>query len=247
MRPVDVKYHVVKNATANLPFPADELKLLFRTTGIDLSLVEGERIDNDPTYNPFLAYVDLVQLYDKKDRHYGHLIIGLDGPDYRFDIAGQLLDLDWRGVAVVYTCADYIQRDGEGAFLQTCAHEIGHMLNLGHNDVASDFVSAMNQAQNRELDTSRSWQDVKAEAEVVKSQGKPDYFFPPEKELNCYPFAYQARYNLNIYSPDRLLPWGGKFERPYDGVNIAWNCHNRPHLDPERNRSRVEHREVFHS
>lgn len=237
MRSVDLKYHVVANATADLPFPADDLKSLFRTTLIDLNLVEGEKLVDDPIYassTPF-SYPELVKLYFKEDRNYGHLIIGLKGPDWRSDIAGQLLDQDSRGVAAIYTCADYIQRDGKGAFLQTCAHEIGHMLNLGHDDVADGFVSAMNQAQNRALDTRPSWQNVEAEAQVVRSQGNQDYFFPSERELNCYPFAFKARFNLNHYSDDRLLPWGGKFEHPYDGANIVWNCHNSPRLEPGRN------------
>lgn len=223
LRAVALKFHVVAKATAEMPFPADELGLLYETAGINLALVEGERIDYDPTYY-WINYSDLVQKFGENDRNAGHLIIGLAGPDHRKDIAGQLLDLESRGVAVVYTSCDYIRRDGESARLQTCAHEIGHMLNLSHKDVASTFVSTMDQAEKRDIDASLSWKSVIVEAEEVRNAQKPDYFSPPARELKAYPFSYQARFNLNTLSPDRLLPWGGKFEHPYDQTNDTC-CH----------------------
>jgi hypothetical protein len=212
-----VKFHVVEGAMARMEFLAEELRLLYATAGIDLALVEGERIAKDPTYH-VIKYIDWIKRFGEQDRSAGHLILGRDVPDYRSDIAGRLIDEVSRGVAVVYTSCDYIQRDGEGALLQTCAHEIGHMLNLSHDDVDKTFVTAMNQADKRDLDTRASWESVKAEAREIRNTNEPDYFLPPARELASYPFAYRARHTLNNLSPDRLLPWGGKFEHLYDGT-----------------------------
>ncbi len=217
MRAVALKFHVVEGATASIAFLAEELSLLYATAGIDLALVEGERIADDPTYH-LDSYPVWIKRFGERDRSAGHLILGRAVPDHRSDIAGQLIDQVSRGVAVVYTSCDYIRRDGEGALLQTCAHEIGHMLNLSHEDVAAKFVSAMNQAARRELDTRSSWKGAIAESREVRNTNEPDYFFPPVRELASYPLAYRARHSLNNLSPDRLLPWGEKFEHPYDGT-----------------------------
>jgi hypothetical protein len=233
MRSLSVKYHVVADALARLQFPAEELRSLYETSGIDVQFEQGERIMSDPAFSALQDYPSFVQRYGKNDRGSGHLIIGLGHPRFLSDIAGELLDLDSRGVAVIYTSSDYIQRSGQGALLQTCAHELGHMLNLAHQDVAS-FDSVMNQAQDRWHEIPVSWDYAAAEARRVEDRGQPAYFDPPARPLNCYPFAYAARLLLNTYSSDRLLPWGGRFERPYDGANDAWRLDSSLRLEPEQ-------------
>lgn len=229
LRTVALKFHVVAKATADMPFPVDELKWLYATAGIELDLSQGDTIEHDPMYYPAANYKFWVEQFGKKDRGCGHLIIGLHGPYYRSDIPGRLVDLDYRGVAAVYTSCDYIQRDGEKALLQTCAHEIGHMLNLAHEDVTTDFISTMDQAEKRGLDTRRSW-----EAALAEAQHKRDpYFFQPVRELNSYPFALRARNTLNTLPVAQLLPWGGKFEHPYDEINDVSLLVRELNLRPE--------------
>jgi hypothetical protein len=236
MRSCSVKYHVVADALSRLQFPADELRALYATSGIDMQFEEGERIDSDPAYNPIWDYPSFAQRYSNNDRSAGHLIIGLGHPRFLSDVAGELLDLDSRGVVVVYTNSDYIQRHDQEGLLQTCAHELGHMLNLAHQDVAFEFDSVMNQAQDRWHDIPVSWDYAAAEARRVEDRGQPAYYDPPASPLDCYPFAYAARLLLHTYSSDRLLPWGSRFERPYDGANDAWRLDNSLRLEPEQQR-----------
>ena len=245
MRVVALKFHVVEGDTASMTFPAEELGLLFQTAGIELDLIEGERIDKDPTFNR-IGYPEWIKRFGETDREAGHLILGRDAPGYRTDIAGELLDKESRGAAVVYTSCDYIQRDGAGALLQTCAHEIGHMLNLSHDDTAAGFVSTMNQAAMRDLDTVSAWHGATVESQQIRSSNGPDYFFPPARKLVSYPLAYRARYKLNTLSPARLLPWGGIYEYPGEADDVR-----RPagvfRPSPEQSAENVEHQEEFHS
>lgn len=219
MRSVDVKFHIVAAAAVDWHFPADDLRLLYRTAGIDLNFVEGDRIDDDPTNYPIGDYPTLVDRYRKTDNGFGHFIIGIEPPRFNPQVAGQLLDVENRGVSVAYTNSNYVQQFGDVGLLQTCAHEIGHMLNLAHEDVVTEFVSTMDQALKRTSAITQSWNGAAFEAEQIRRRGDETYFFPQSKALRCYPLAYSARLRLNTSSGDQLLPWRGKFERPYDGTN----------------------------
>jgi hypothetical protein len=226
MRSVSVKYHIVTLSTVTSadPFPRDDLQLLYRTAGIDLDLVEGAGLDRDPLGSQGFSYRRLLDHYRAKDREFGHLIVGLATP--RPDVAGELLDLETRGLVVVYRNSTYIQEHGRSALLQTCAHELGHMLNLDHNHVSSSFDSIMRSAGDRKQNIAECWEAAKAEAADARAQGKPVYFDPPAREVPCYPFALVARNRLNTESDESFLPWGtGKFEGGAHAVNDALGQH----------------------
>ena len=236
MRTINIKYHVVTNATEKLPFPVEELKSLYATSGIVLNLVEGDPISSDPAHRRIGTYPSFVELYRKSGPDYGHLIIGLDDPNKDKSVNGELLDRESRGVAAVYTYSDDIAIIGESAFLQTCAHEIGHMLNLAHHDVSKYYTSVMDKALNRGQDISLSWSNAEAEARNLDAAGQQSFFTKPPTLPRCYPFAFAARDHLNNDSPDHLLPWQSKFENPYEGSQDKWYHDKSLRLEPENKR-----------
>lgn len=220
MRTVTLKFHVVEKFRADMPPEfVKELTSLYRTAGIYLDLTEGDKIEFDPAFYPKANYESWVEKFkgNKKDREVGHLIIGCGVPEWERHCpphtVGQLLDEKQRGVAAVYTSCVYILQGRKAALLQACAHEIGHIMNLGHVDVTTDFISTMDQAEKRARGTGQSWEAVVKEAHEVRKGGHPDYFFPPDEKLeNTYPFAHKARKRLNDLAVDNLQPWGEKFE-----------------------------------
>jgi hypothetical protein len=212
MRPVSIKIHHVRATKQAFPFPAQDVQLLYRTAGIDLRIDAGDDIAVDPTLSGLLNYPALVRRYRDTDRAVGHLVVGQQPMTREPFVAGQLLDLTTRGVAAVYTRSNYLLSDTGPGFLQTCIHEIGHMLNLSHEDGAHDYDSAMNQIGARLMEPSLCWKGADTEASIVAASGQAAYFEPPARPLRCYPLAFKARSRLNTLSDGTLLPWGGVFE-----------------------------------
>lgn len=219
MRTIDVTFHIVEPASAQFGFPAAELRELYLSAGIDLNFIAGHDITPDPANHPASGYPVLVEKFRTSATTSGHLIIGSRTPIVHSDWAGQLLDQTTRGVSAVYTQSDYIQSTGAVGLLQTCAHELGHMLNLAHEDISPEYASVMNQADSRTSDIENAWIVAGVQAARIVSQSNNPYFTAPSGPLNCYPFAYAARLRLNTSSEDSLLPWRGVFERTYDGTN----------------------------
>lgn len=241
MRSVAVMWHVVDPAVP-IEMPIDELRAAFAAAGIDLLFQKGEDFrDFDPAHYANRSYQALVDELRQRaatirSLRVGHLILGLGHKTYQEEIAGELLDLDSRGVAVVYRYCDYIRQGGHAALLQTCAHEIGHMLNLAHEDIARDFPTIMDQANQRYGDIHTAWQLAAAEAQSDEARGHPSYLYEPLPiEFPCYPFAYAARARLNTRALSHVLPWRSRYDRPYDGAEDR--LHVRPELsvEPEHN------------
>jgi hypothetical protein len=220
VKTISIRLHWVARSQHDIALRSDDLQALFRTAFIELDLMPGEEIAQDPIYYPPPFYEDLVRHYAATDKEPGHLIIGLEPPLFDPGVAGQLLDPVERGVCIVYRRCKYILERGEVALLQTCAHELGHMLNLAHADVSPDFASAMDQADKRvKGEVGSCWEAAAREAHTIRQRNEPDYFMPLGRPLEALPFSHVARKTLNDLSGNRLTPWGGKFERPYDGTN----------------------------
>lgn len=212
MRRVKVCVHHVDFPATSLSLDVDAIRRLYWTAGIDLELAEAADIPFDPADDPTFPYPSYVMHFGQSASDRGHLIIGRRCPRIGSTIAGELWDLDWRGVSAVYTESTYIAREGARGLLQSAAHEIGHMLNLGH-DHASTFVSAMKQAEARRAgDVSASWAQAESEANHALASGQPTYYFPLTQPNDCYPLSLDERRELNGMPDSRVLPWGGKFE-----------------------------------
>ncbi|NBQ68666.1 MAG: hypothetical protein EBU46_07490 [Nitrosomonadaceae bacterium] len=235
MRNVSVKYHVVSNATQLHNLPLAEIKALYTSSGINLQITEGEAIPADPKFSALRDYDGWVRRFRETDTYSGHLIIGLGDRYSRNGIAGELLDMDQRGVAVVYMHSTYILQNGEDGVLQTAVHELGHMMHLSHMDRSATFHSAMDQAKDRTGSTILAWEAAEDEARAKEeASGKHAYLQRPPIQPPCFPLAYPARMILNENSDQYILPWGGQYDCPDNGANDIWTTGTSLRLIPER-------------
>jgi hypothetical protein len=211
LRRVNIVVHHVKNPSTSLTLDLSAIRRLYWTAGIDLMIEEEADVKFDPASNPARPYSSYVERYGKSAADRGHLIIGRKCPRAESEIAGELIDLDRRGVGAVYTKSPYISDYGDLGLLQSAAHEIGHMLNLSHTKTG--FVSTMNQADVRKKGiVTNAWTEAEAEADKEKASGRPAYYFALSQPTECYPLSLNSRIELNTMSDIRMLPWGGKFE-----------------------------------
>lgn len=218
-RTVAVEYHVVPGVPFAVGSVFDDVLLAFRTCGIELVVVQGEPLTTEPELGGLWSFKKLVDKYSAGPRKSGQIIVARVPRDRRDDVAGELLDLERRGVAAVYINSSYISREGVLGLAQTLAHEIGHMMNLSHDDTSSAFTSAMAQAHRRDGGLDVAWTAAADEARRLQQHGDQAYFQQPIRPVNCYPFAHAARMILNSWSDALISPWGGRFERRDNGLN----------------------------
>lgn len=223
LRKVEIMVHTVKEPPTNLSFDTDAIHRLFWTAGIDLTFSNGLELEVDPM-GTAISYQVLLDYFKNNNTQAGHLVIGRAYPDFRPDVAGQLHDPDRRGLAAVYTSSDYIAQYAALGLIQTAAHEIGHMLNLAHKHVARGFISTMDSAGSRTSEVAVAWQEAALESERVRSNNEEPYYWPLDETNPCYPFAYNARRELNTLADDQLLPWRERFIHSHEDVNDEWKC-----------------------
>jgi hypothetical protein len=218
MRKIKISLHTYEGIRSDLTWSPDDVSTVFAAAGLDLEFEQGERFADDP-FDDYTVE-DLIARLAEKGKDAGHLVIGGTYPLFDSSVSGQLLDLSHRGVCAVYTRSDYIASRGQAAMLQSCVHEIGHMLNLSHNHNAPNlgvgvhaYQSAMDQLSHRTLDLAEVAAAWKTAADEAAGMNAHSYFYPQPRPMVCLPLALSARVRLNTLTDDNLLPWGmGRFE-----------------------------------
>lgn len=215
MRSVTIQLHYVQERRQAFQVPCDQLTALYRTAGVDLAIIDGDEIRVDPNLAAALFnYKELIRRYRTQGKAAAHLIIGGFPPSDHREVAGQLLDTDTRGVAVVYTRNEYILMNPRTHLLQTAAHEIGHLLNLPHPPapVHLSFDSTMNQIGNRVANVAQCWDKARAEAKREEAAGRRSYFTPPSVPLDCFPLDMSSRAKLMTQLENSFRPWLSRFD-----------------------------------
>lgn len=220
MIPVSVQWHALPGA-GDIEVPASSVVAVFAAAGITLSLVRGAAITKalgDVFEHQSVAQL-LQALVAQAPLGTIHLLIGVRrGVDGTL-ISGELLDTDSRQLAIVYSGSDYVVRRGQQGLAETCAHEIGHALNLTHQSVVSTiqsyyYHSAMEQSGYRELgDINQAWNQSRIESDTLARNfgSDPLLFGQPAAGSGCLPFAWIARRQLNDFSSEgTLLPGPGR-------------------------------------
>jgi len=172
----------------------------FSQLGVNLQLIRGPRLSSDPANTN--SWPALMQQLDQAARNAGgnfpaHLFITDTAPSHDPTINGQLLHR-LRGASAVFFGAGIYEplgpRHNPALVSQVCMHEIGHLLNLTHDDGEPEpdgppYSSAMMQADEREQQpVPMAWQAAAADAQA---RGEPALDIP--NPLGIYPFSTRYR------------------------------------------------------
>ena len=216
-RSIALEYHLAPEMPFALDAAIDDVVIAFRTSNVDLVISKGDDIRTDPETGGLNSFDRLLARYRAGPRNAGQIIVARKPRDGRADVAGELLDQDKRGVAAIYMSSLYIAINGVIGFTQTLAHEIGHMMDLGHGEITSNFTSVMTQARDRAQALDAAWSAAQDDAVVLEGRGTPAFFQKPIRPINCYPFAPSARSFMNTRLDPLISPWGGPYSPRADG------------------------------
>lgn len=209
MQQLIVQWHRTRY-TLDAKVPEDDLRVLFKTVGIDLRISQGQDI-NEFSPRDDEDFDKLEERFDPKGNapQIGHLFISDQPPASRPSVLGEVCGRT-HGMAVVYA-----RKLGSNmvanSMLAVCAHEIGHMCNLTHGLARkSSFDSIMTQSKLRDDDPSHAWKKARKEAD---NAGVSSDLWPGANPA-CLPFNHACRSNL-AYPIAQWGPWTNSF----DGAN----------------------------
>lgn len=218
MHIVSIAVHYLDaDVRARFPLPKDDIEAVFRSAGVLLSLTESSLVGIDP-YLSSSGYTRQVRLLGNERMGNGHLFVTeLTPPLFPF-AAGELVDLSRRRAAAIFTSCDYLKREGYKGLLQTCVHEIGHMLNLTHPPGRPRPMrpSAMSSWSDRSVNIQNAWEaerDDAARRNRERKEGHDVPFSIPTRSIDCLPFSFDERRRLNGEAESTILPGGS----PYRG------------------------------
>ncbi len=197
-----------------------DLKTLFRSTNVNLQISDATDLGvSFPERN--WRYTGAVQLLhnwgSRKRRKPGFVLFDHTwAPGVSTSYNGLMPDPTRRSLAVVMTKSSVVRTRSAKGLLQVAAHEIGHMLNLGHRDRREltiggqdySYSSTMDQAGLRQSDPELAWRTAFAEARALATTlGRPTYFSSQNAATHGYPFSWFSRRKLHRPA-QKVLPWG---------------------------------------
>lgn len=209
----------------------------FAPFDVNLTLVPGHALDRDPAVSD-AGWEGLIADLTRESAAAGqpwiaHMVVAAIPPRSAPGINGQLMEPN-RGISAIFLGAPTFRSPSPerrpDLVTQVLIHEIGHMMDLTHDDdVDAGYSSAMLQTivrlRSTPVDAWRAAQiDMKARGEAAATPLPTDY----------YPFGRECRACLREASRDaRWLPWGGPLRPTSDpGGDLDQSVRVRLHEDP---------------
>src|SRR5262245_35875680 len=219
-----VEVHLLTGDPTGPFLPEEGLRALFRTIGVDVEFVDGEPFGqfggpwDDPAGEPSSlgVYRRIAENFAGPSPRVGdpaHLFVGRHFE--RQGVLGSLLH-PLHGAAAVFKLpmSGVPGMEEEDAMMQTCAHELGHVLNQVHEDGVEERATAMCQTSARVA--SLDW--------VLDAWRHQGWTLP--LGVWCFPFSRATEAEIADH-PDAVVPWGSA----YAGGNLVDDRHG-----PERRR-----------
>lgn len=219
------------SGSAGVDMPTGALREYFGALDIDLDFATRASLDIDPTdstdsISKFVA--DLAP--PVKQRGSAALVvadIGYLGPL----VNGMLLDADRRGACAVFTQATGFAFGSADSRFEIFAHEIGHMLNLSHQDADEPYVTGMDSWGERNEVVSRLdiWRQAIGDGSGPFSQQLSQFFRGGNRQPLGLPFSKTCCQKLMRFPDATVAPWLSNFngsgdEDLQDAVKSPLRC-----------------------
>lgn len=198
-------------------FPTQALIDYFGALGWPLSFTQGVPLPDadDPADHPdeIGDFCSSLAPNPRGTPAPGVVIIGdmsVEGPW----INGALLDLDMRGVCMIFSQSAAFERNDSEEQFEIYAHEIGHMLNLSHDDANDPFTTAMNQWDERSAVNSRKvvWNQAISAGSLFQRTNLPLFFGNGKRSPIGLPMSATCCDWLAQSDQNEIIPWKTRFK-----------------------------------
>ena len=210
--------------------PTAALRDYFGAFDIDLLFSLGQSLRDDPTDSPDSIPAFLAEHAPPLGQGGPAVLVVADIGYLGALVNGMLLDAQRRGACAVFTQATgFAFGDADGQF-EVFAHEIGHMLNLTHDD-AGTFTTAMDSWDDRFKvpDRSQVWNDVMSAASASFAQRLRGYFGTGDRRPLGLPMSEECCNKLIAMPSPSVAPWLSPFHSKHradlqDVANSPLQC-----------------------
>jgi hypothetical protein len=226
------------SGSAEADVPTGALREYFGALGVDLEFALGQALSPDPTDS-----IDSIRQFvtgmapPVGQRGTAALVvadIGYLGPL----VNGMLLDADRRGACAVFTQATGFTFGSADSRFEIYAHEIGHMLNLTHEDADETYVTAMNSWGERDevADRLDIWRQAVGNGAGPFSSQLSHFFRGGTQRPLGLPFSKTCCQKLAGFPAPKVAPWLSTFDGSgdadlQDAVKSTLRCSLELHGD----------------
>lgn len=195
--------------------PTAALREYFHAFGIDLSFSNGPPLqeDHDPTDSKESIRSLLAEHAPPTGEGGPGVLVVADIGYLGSLVNGMLLDAERRGACAVFTQSTAFAFGNADSRFEIYAHEIGHLLNLTHEDADGTFTSAMNSWDERSQvgDLASVWNDAIAAGPAPYAERLRGFFGNGTRQPLGLPMSESCCNKLVESSPSELEPWLSSF------------------------------------
>lgn len=194
--------------------PNSALVDYFHAWGVQLEIVMGQALEQDPTDDP--AEIDaLCDAYrpGAGPGPWPAVLVLASLSEDGTHTNGILLDSDHRGACAIFLKSSaYFDGNADDRF-EIVAHEIGHLLNLTHSDADETYATAMNQFDQRSevLDRVGLWKHAIDDTPQNERAGILAFFNGGQRVPLGLPMSRACCKYLTSAPSNAIAPWGAGF------------------------------------
>jgi hypothetical protein len=193
--------------------PAAALRDYFGVFGIDLEFSPGPSLNSDPTDSIDSIRGFVAAHAPQADQRGPAVLVVADMGHLGPLVNGMLLDARRRGACAVFTLASGFLHGNAQRRFEIFAHELGHLLNLTHEDADEAYVTAMDSWGERSqiTDPLDVWRQAIGDGTEPFSQQLRQFFGNGHRQPLGLPLSQSCCKKLVRFPDPSVAPWLSEF------------------------------------